>query len=399
MRIKDTGLSGDDKYSKLVGVYPTYPTPENIPSFGKNITMYNSLKKDYSNPTYKVPWLLEDRKPTDYFASWLCLEKNTEATISLKMKIKDKKALPTDLLISYDKTLCEISSSLGKGVENAKLDTHKNMHYTKIPIKKDEDYKLEDEITIKILSDITNTQTIKVLCDGKDAGFLKLYPNKVKKLDVVCVSVTSKRSSLGVIKGKTELKNYLKQSIINITTEDAGLNLIENKDGTPNVDLCLPSITNASSININGNIRGQSLRDYLDEKLKQEFPNLKPDGTSDGTGKYDKFLRLYFFNETAYLIYEGINLSTGGIGGPIGGGRGLMFKDISAADVAHEAMHAIALGHSFGTQESVSDTTPYLFEYKKTENIMDYAHLDSKDKYSTWKWQWDKLRNFNLLTE
>ena len=29
---------------------------------------------------------------------------------------------------------------------------------------------------------------------------------------------------------------------------------------------------------------------------------------------------------------------------------------------------------------------------------MDYAHLDSKDKYSTWKWQWDILRKFKLLT-
>lgn len=30
---------------------------------------------------------------------------------------------------------------------------------------------------------------------------------------------------------------------------------------------------------------------------------------------------------------------------------------------------------------------------------MDYANFDKKEKYATWKWQWDKLRNFKLLTE
>lgn len=55
--------------------------------------------------------------------------------------------------------------------------------------------------------------------------------------------------------------------------------------------------------------------------------------------------------------------------------------------------------YSGTTTSTISTITPYLFKYKKTENVMDYAHLDDKDKYSTWKWQWDKLRNFNLLTE
>jgi len=61
-------------------------------------------------------------------------------------------------------------------------------------------------------------------------------------------------------------------------------------------------------------------------------------------------------------------------------------------------LHAMNLPHTFTNKETTSDAL-FTYEFKKTENVMDYAHLDSKDKYSTWKWQWDKLRNFNLLTE
>jgi hypothetical protein len=398
VRIDDTGLFGDDRYSNIVGVYDKYPSSDPSASFTTSPNLYNSLKGEYSNPVFKVPWLLRDNKPTDYFASWLCIEKNNETKLSLKVLIKDKKALPSELVVAYNKTICEITTSLGKGNENEKLDPSKNTHYAKIIIKKDDNYKLDDEITLKVIADIATTQTIKVMCDDKEAGYLQLYQNKVKKLNVVCVKVKTNNGT-GSIKGKIELENYLKQSLIKITINEEALDLTINTDLTPNVDLALSSISDGTGINISGNIRGKSLYDYLDEKLKQVFPNLKPDGTSDGTGKYDKYLRLYFFTDTAYLVYGGVTLGIGGIGTPIGAGKGCMFSGITDADVAHEAMHAIALGHSFGKQDNVSAVTPYLFKYKKTENVMDYAHLDGKDKYSTWKWQWDKLRNFNLLTE
>lgn len=399
MRIKDTGLFGDKKkYSDVVGTYDKYPSSNPSAVFTKSLALYDNLKKEYNNPVYKVPWILDDKKPIDYFASWLCVEKNKEIKLSLKIHIKDKKNLPKELLIAYDKTVCEISSSQGKGAENEKLDPAKNTHYAKILIKNKEEYKLEDEITLKVLSDITTTQTLKVLCDEKEAGFLKLYSNKIKKLNVVCVKVKT-NNGIGDIKGKTELENYLKQSLIKINSMEEILDITKNDDGTPNTDLSLSTISNGTGFNVSGNINGKSLYDYLDEKLKQIFSNLGADGKPDGTGKYDKYLRLYFFTETAYLVSGSITLGVGGIGTPIGGGRGAMFSGITDADVAHEAMHAIALGHAFGTNSNINTVTPYLFEYKKTENVMDYAHLDGNDKYSTWKWQWDKLRNFNLLTE
>lgn len=34
----------------------------------------------------------------------------------------------------------------------------------------------------------------------------------------------------------------------------------------------------------------------------------------------------------------------------------------------------------------------------RTENVMDYTQ-EGKEKYSTWKWQWDIARSFRLLTD
>ncbi len=398
MRIGDTNLFGDSKYEDLVGTYTTYPTPENIPSFTKNITNYNNLKKEYCNPVYKIPWLTEGRKIADYFATWLCVEKNKEVKLSLNIHIKDKKNLPKQLVIAYDKNLCEITSSLGEGSEDRAIDPLGNTFYTKLPLQSKSNYKLADELSIKVLTDITTVQTIKVLCDDKEAGFLKLYPNKVKKLNVVCVQ-TKTRGGTGRIKGKEVLTEYLKQALIKVNIEEVELDIQTNTDGSPNTDLELPSIIYNSGLNVSGNIRGKKLSRYLDEKLRDKFPNIQPDGTADRGGKYRSYLRLYFLDETAYLVHEGEALPIGGIGSPKGAGVGLMFETISDADVAHEAMHAIALGHSFGKNTDISTDTPYLFEYKKTENVMDYANLEYKDKYSTWKWQWDKLRNFYLLTD
>lgn len=399
MRIDDTGLFGDVKYSELVGTYDKYPSSDESAVFTASSSLYNGLKKEYSNPIYKIPWLKEDNNPLDYFATWLCVEKNKEVTLSLKINIKDKKNLPKELLIEYDNQLCEISTSQGKGTENITLDPLSQKHYAKIEIKKSKEYKLVDEVKIKVLADIETTETIKVLCDGKEAGFLKLYTNKKKKLNVVYVAVKTSSTKKGIIKGKSELQTTLKQSLIQIELDEVELDISKNIDETLNTDFQLPTIVDRGEINISGNIRGKSLYDYMDEKLKSKFQNLDADGKPNGTGMYDNYLRIYFFKEKAYLQNGSSRLPIGGIGTPIGNGRCFIFEDIETIDVAHEALHAIALGHSFGKQDNISTTTPYLFKYRKTENMMDYAHLDQKDKYSTWKWQWDKLRNFKLLED
>ena len=390
MRIKDTNLPGDNKYSDIIGIYDTYPSVNNtgesnatLSNFKKSSSMYDKLKKEYSNPVYKIPWLLKDKKPSDYFASWLCVEKNKEIILSLRVLLKDKKVLPKDLYIVYDKTICEISTKEGKGNENTTLDPSKKLHFAKITIKKDADYNLEDDVKIKVISDIITPQTIKVLCDGKEAGFLKLYNNKSKKLNIVCVKVVIKKSD-GKIKGKDELVNLLKQSLINVNFDYETLIFDKNNIETEGI----LKYIEGEGINISKEINGKSFNKQLEDIFKKEYKE-----------KYANSVILYFMNEKAFIKHENSAVPIGGIGTPIGEGKGFMFSEINDIDVAHETLHSIGLGHSFGIERNINEITPYLYEYMKTENIMDYANLGGEKKFATWKWQWDKLRNSKFLYE
>ena len=408
MRIKDTGLFGDtEKYKDIVGTYDVQPASdvgEGVDSkavFTESEAIYTILKKEYNSFIYTVPWLKKGKN--EYFPSWLCVEKNKEIELSLRIQIKDtKKALPKNLVIGYEASLFTITSKQGTGKEDTTIDPSKNKHFTPITIKSEEDYYLEKEIKIITLADITTPQTITVYCDGKEAGFLKVYPNIVKTLNVVCIPVKlqiRKNFSEGQITGKNELKAFLNQSLISTTFLHLPLDIttINNKQ---NLDFNnSPAFVKNEKININkvitvlenGAETDYTLASYLDYRLKQKYKN------NDGTGMYDNYLRLYYLDEDA--IVEDVNgneLPVGGIGTPIGKGVGIMFKTISLPDVVHETLHAMGLGHAFGLKSGYEQRV--IFKFKATENLMDYAHLDSKDKYSTWKWQWDILRRFKLLT-
>lgn len=404
MRIDDTGLFGDKKmYSEIVGTYSKYPKGEETSSLIKNQGMYDSLKKEYCNPVYKIPWLLKDKKPVDYFASWLSVETGKEITLSLGVQLKDKKNPPKELVISYDKTICEITSKLGKGVENDKLDFTKKNHFAKITIKNDDNYKLEDEIKIKILTDIITPQTLKVLCDGKDAGFLKLYPNKPKELKVLLVSVLAsfakKDEKEGKITGKEELIKILAQSCVKLQIEEVQLNISLNGDGTSNIDLYSNTILLGDKILFNGTVlyknEPKKLLQYLDWKLKEKYEE-----------KYQNYLRIFYVGKHALL--DPNDEEGGGVGGQgyigkdrQGEGRAIMYEGATPNDVAHEALHAMGLEHTFTSTDipAIKTHAPYSYKYKATENIMDYSHLDGKTKYSTWKWQWDIIRKFRLLKD
>ena len=65
--------------------------------------------------------------------------------------------------------------------------------------------------------------------------------------------------------------------------------------------------------------------------------------------------------------------------------------------VAHELMHCMGLHHSFDNNGA------HTFKLGQTENIMDYSHMSQYAKpkgtlvqISTWKWQWEVLRNSNV---
>jgi hypothetical protein len=285
LRIADTkifagflggNLFGDSKYSDIVGVYDKYPSFNTDAVFTKNLNMFNSLKLGYGN--YIVPWLKDDNIPVKYFPSWLSVFKDKEITLSLNTYIKDKKALPKSLVIAYDKEYFEMSSSLGIGNkdDNAEVSINPNMHYVKIPIKEDTHYGLIDEVKLKCIKTISESyKSIRVIADGKEAGYLKVMPNVVKTLNVVCVELKANignSTNEGVAKGKLELKKYLAQSLIKTEIVDCKLNILKNVDNTINTKLQTPSVVNTGDIRVDGIVIHNGVRmtilDYLDAELK-----------------------------------------------------------------------------------------------------------------------------------
>jgi hypothetical protein len=63
----------------------------------------------------------------------------------------------------------------------------------------------------------------------------------------------------------------------------------------------------------------------------------------------------------------------------------------------HESLHALGLGHSFSAQD-IKPQQKFVYKYKKTDNYMDYGHLESVTAVSLWKWQWDMLIGKNKTT-
>ena len=76
-----------------------------------------------------------------------------------------------------------------------------------------------------------------------------------------------------------------------------------------------------------------------------------------------------------------------------------MFLGHTETTIGHECMHGLGLQHSFFGNS-------FLYKAQKTDNIMDYSHLEKDkvtgalsivlDRVSTWYWQWDIL-NPNII--
>lgn len=68
----------------------------------------------------------------------------------------------------------------------------------------------------------------------------------------------------------------------------------------------------------------------------------------------------------------------------------IMSNGVDAHTLCHEALHARGLHHTFPEDDNKGKHT---FEQYKTDNIMDYIEENkSDDKLSTYKWQWDKIK-------
>jgi len=108
---------------------------------------------------------------------------------------------------------------------------------------------------------------------------------------------------------------------------------------------------------------------------KELYKQIKSEGLPIPKGEVFK---LYFLEDGAYSPKFKINA---GGGGAVGGKSSMFFGDNgnSVGILAHELGHNLKLRHTF------SHKSDYTYEYKSTDNIMDYTHKDIV--YYHWQWK------------
>ena len=399
-------IPGDINYANSIGSYDKYPSIQSA-KFTEDIDMVNKLKSDYGK-IYSVPWLKKNNNSIDYIVPCIIAPQFRIVTLSVGVNLQNKKEPPKSLVVAYDKKLFKVQTSLGEGNNSYKemnIENDPIYNYAKIPINTKEDfYSLPNEVKITCLTKNIRNSEIKVLADGKDAGFLNIYANIEQEIKIILISVKADfghpigengEKNKGKIRGKEEFKKVLNSIGIRPTFEEIELDLTKTRNGLyENTDLKNASIINgAGDLKVlSGNVKGKDFDEYLEDEFKNRIKD------SNGNFLYDNYLRIYYVNQVAKMWVAGGEGQVGGKG-EINKGVCVMYIGGTLIDVVHESLHALGLGHSFSAKD-VKPEQKFVYKYAKTDNYMDYGHLGNPivTAVSLWKWQWDMLIGKNKTT-
>ncbi len=384
LRFGDTKLFNDNKFSDIVSYqYEDAKFTKKVNAatdknnggnkyngfFKTDETMYNDLKKVYM--PFIIPWKKTIDKKTkqevaeEYYIPWLSLKKDKEAHITFFAEIKE---------------------------EADYLEFTKSDYFTftpnKIDIKGKKKVTLNDyDIIIKCIKEFDKDQTKEIKAFKDDditpveaiAGKLNVWANDVtkhKQKDVVFVKIIVQNLSGGV-KPNYAIINDEKDRV-NLYLEQAYIKLSDKSDI---VELDLTTEKDFMNFVTNGEVdsdkksNGKELHVYLKIKLEQVYP-----------GKYTKHFKAFYFAEHGY------HSSGGHVSGysSFNADYVVVFKSRNHQTASHEFLHSMNLPHAF-TNKDVSGNALFTYEYKKTDNLLDYSHHgigDENKRCSLFYWQW-----------
>ncbi|WP_238594361.1 hypothetical protein [Chryseobacterium indologenes] len=381
MRIGDTSLFNDQKFSDIIAYqYEDAKFTTKVKDGNKykgyfkvDETMFNNLKKEY-NP-FSILWKTKKDKntgkdiPEEYFIPWLSIIKDKEVKITFFAEIQQ---------------------------EADYLEFTKSDYFTftpnKIEIKGKKKITLNDyEVTIKCIKEFTNNQTIELKAfkaqDGKIieamVGKLNVWANdntKQKKKDVVFVEIKTPELSTGSGKNKPNVNDEKDR-----VNQYLGQAYIQLSDQSDIVELDLTSDKNFVDFVTNGEVDsdkksgGKELQDYLKAQLEKAYPK-----------KYTKHFKAFYFAEHGYSAGGGYVSGYSNYGADYV----VVFKSKNNQTAAHEFLHSMNLAHTFANKEASSHAL-FTYEYKKTDNLLDYSHHGGNDnkRCSLYYWQWKKANS------
>ncbi|GAB0156708.1 hypothetical protein CHRYSEOSP005_19750 [Chryseobacterium sp. Alg-005] len=369
LRVGDSGQKGDNWFGGIMGKYykPDNVTPFDDTNkwnnnFRKELAMYDKKLKSYKS--FSLTWKKVNKKPYLYPIPTLTLLKGKTATFNLKIEIQEK---PKKLSFEFrDKGAEKYLSLNKKEIGDVKKGKYDKFEYLKITCKESFD----------------KEQILYVKADGEICGALRIHPNSSefrKNINVVFINVSTNIS--GIIKtgspapgGKEFFINCCNQALVtpNIVLEkdvlDCTGNFFGNKFKTKFTSMGV--LQNKKPGQKITNITG--MKDYLEGKLKDQFGD-----------KYKGYYVLYFIGEEAN--WNGFS--------NYGWSTCVQFGTHNKATIAHETIHAMYLPHTFASVSKGGGVPKYTYEAKKTNNLMDYSHIDGIERFCLFIWQWNVLNS------
>ncbi len=408
MRIEDTSIDGDVDYEQNVGeygaVYATQPgavfTPKDYAALESeyNPTNINNRKDAAGNPIqYYTPWLTIYRKPNIATPPYAELELLTEVDVQ-----------PDELYIEYPKKYFDITGAIDD--PNDATLKHYKLTAAMMGVTTAGNPN-KTTIQLQCIHTLSKDETIKVWAAKKKAngtldtpvlsGQLKVRANnkinrRVSKIVFVNVitdiNSTGSRidgiSAAGKVTQEDYLTPFLKQALVKPDVENEDLKLYDSSKPevqTLNADYTI-SNRGRQIFHKYSNSGGQSLVNFL----TQQF-NAEPVFT-----KYANYYKVFFLGEAGGRMSGSNIVGLGGHANGIPSKECVMYSNPMPFFVAHELMHCMGLHHSFDNNGT------HTFKIGQTENIMDYSHIatyatpnGTLTQISTWKWQWDILKNSN----
>lgn len=118
------------------------------------------------------------------------------------------------------------------------------------------------------------------------------------------------------------------------------------------------------------------------EKDLRDCAATAPDGSPLlNINRYDNSIKIFTFNN-AHQKASGITQTSNH--------TITLFTQNTNETFAHEVGHALGLPHSFVASER-DPSAKFTYQAKKTNNIMDYSHMDGRKRYSLFYWQMQEM--------
>ena len=345
---------------------------------------YEAQKIDYSG------WSERIKDKDNRYCSWLSLyppDAGYGASVAkLRLLIYDGDKSKRPLKLEYDKDCFRITPDV---LPPDKKSTKGHIY--------------KEEITIECLKEFSDKKAIRVLTDDdrdEEVGCLYVMPNDAShryKLKVRLVNVSlfaEDKAALGRVIRVDKITPLLNKGCLShyfvrpeLQAEIRDLDLTSEREKWKQHKTLVPQQDGSGEEMVIAKSNIDSLFNDIIAAYRKRYNEID---SKLEMGDMDRLV-LFFINYKCAEYTENLDYlygytQTPGLYGII------MVNGINQYTLSHEISHSLGLDHTFPDMDNMIG---HLFTKHSTDNIMDYAQneKDGEKFKSTYKWQWDKVKD------